>query len=76
MKVQIKGRVLDVSKGKDSTYVTMNDTEIGGSCKVGFPGDVDIKIDQLIDLSAEVKPGIGKYGLYLTTLKILGKEDK
>lgn len=76
MKIQIKGRVLDLGKGKNSTFVTMNDTEVGGSFKVSFPGDVDLKIDQLIDLNAEVKPGIGTYGLYLTVQKIYGKDDK
>jgi len=75
MNLQLVGRVLEVKQTDKYLYVTMNDTKEGGSVKMAFPLNVQVKIDQLLNVNAIVKPGIGKYGLYLTVLQLLNTES-
>lgn len=70
MEIRLVGRVLDKNESNGMTYVTMNDVETGGQIKLSVPGGDAIEIDSKISLNAQVKPGIGKYGLYLKVTKI------
>jgi hypothetical protein len=70
MEIQIKGRVLEVNSKDGISYVTMNDTQEGGSFKVSIPGGEKIQVDSLVNLAATCKPGMGKFGLYLKVTKI------
>jgi len=73
MKLQAKGRVLDVFEKNGRSYVKMNDTELGGEFKLTFEGSGPIKIDALLDLDVVVKPGMNGNNQYLTVVKILDK---
>lgn len=70
MQLKLIGRVLDKNEKDGMTYLTLNDVESGGQIKLSVPGGGSIEIDQKLSLDAVVKPGIGKYGLYLKVTKI------
>lgn len=76
MKAQIIGRVLEVFEGKNSVFVTMNDTEEGGSVKLGFPPNFKVAVDAKLDINATIKPGIGQYGQFLKVMKIHSEGGK
>ena len=76
MKAQIIGRVLEVFEGKNSVFVTMNDTEEGGSIKLGFPPNTPVAVDAKLNINAIIKPGIGQYGQFLKVVKILAEGGK
>ena len=76
MKVQIKGRVLEIYEGEKGMFVTMNDTEEGGSIKLGFPKGTAVAVDSLLNINATIKPGIGQYGQFLKVTKILQEGGK
>lgn len=76
MKIQLKGRVLEVFEGKNSIFATMNDTEEGGSVKLGFPPGTVIAVDALLNINAQIKPGIGQYGQFLKVTKIFQEGGK
>lgn len=71
MKMQLKGRVLEVFEAKSGIYVTMNDTEEGGSIKLSFPLGTAVKIDALLNINAVIKPGIGNFGQFLKVTQVL-----
>jgi len=73
--VKMVGRVTDVNRSNGVAYVTLLDTEQGGMMKLSIPGADSVQIDQKLDLDVEVKPGIGKYGLYLKVVKVNKKSD-
>lgn len=70
MQIKLVGRVLDKNESKGITYITFLDVETGGQVKLSVPGGEGVQIDQKLNLDAEVKPGIGQYGLYLKVVKI------
>lgn len=74
MKVQCKGRVLDKFESKGKSYITFNDVEVGGSFKLTFDGIGLVEIDQLLDIQAEVKPGMRNNEMYLKVTKILNEK--
>lgn len=76
MKVQLKGRVLEVFKAKSGVYVTLNDIEEGGSVKLSFPEGTEVKIDAALNLNAVIKPGIGNFGQFLKVTNIIKEGDK
>jgi len=70
LKVQLKGRVLEIFEGKNQVFATMNDTEEGGSVKLGFPPGTVVAVDALLNINATIKPGIGQYGQFLKVTKL------
>lgn len=70
MQIKLVGRVLDKNESSGISYVTFLDVETGGQVKLSIPGEGLVDIDQKLNLDCEVKPGIGKYGLYLKVVKI------
>ena len=76
MKLHVKGRILEVRHAKGVNYITANDTEQGGSFQLSIEGtEGAIPLDALIDFHVEVKPGIGKYGMYLKVVRNLSESD-
>jgi len=70
------GRVLDVYHKSGNNYINFNDAEIGGEVKLTIPGaEGSVKIDSLIELDAEVKPGMWQGKQFLKVMK-LNKEEK
>lgn len=76
MKVQLIGRVLDVNLGEKYNYVILNDTEIGGQIKLSMPTNVPVNIDSLVKIDAIIKPGMGKYGMFLSVISLNQSESK
>lgn len=70
MQIKLVGRVLDKNESNGISYVTFLDVQTGGTCKLSIPGEGLVEIDQKITLDVEVKPGIGKFGLYLKVTKV------
>jgi hypothetical protein len=78
MLIKLIGRVTDKFVTDTGTaYLTFLDTEQGGLIKLAVPGGENLKIDDKLDLQAQVKPGLGKGGLYLRINEIMkGGENK
>lgn len=76
MKIQLIGRVMDVGHSNGMNYVTFNDTEVGGQVKLSIPGaENSIPIDSKMAVNAVIKPGIGKFGLYLRVESLTNLES-
>jgi len=74
MKIQVLGRVLDVFESNGKSYVKFNDAEIGGEFKLTFDGIGVVQVDQLLNIDAEVKPGMRNNEMYLKVTKINNKK--
>jgi len=73
MKLQLKGRVINSNVGNNgAVYVTMLDAEEGGQVKLSLPTSEAPPPDTLLNINAIVKPGIGRYGLYLSVVRLIG----
>lgn len=70
MFLKLIGRVLDKNESNGMSYVNFLDVETGGQVKLTIPGENLVEIDQKLNLDCEVKPGIGKFGMYLKVVKI------
>lgn len=66
MELKFKGIIIDNFKGERSQFVTFSDMEQGGLVKISFPLEVEIKLGSILNLHADVKPTIGKYGQTLS----------
>lgn len=75
MYLKLKGRIWNIYEGDKSNYVSFNDVESQGQIKLGLPKNVQVKNDQLVELEAEVKPGLGKSGLFLQVTKIIKRGE-
>jgi hypothetical protein len=64
-------RVLDKFSSAKGTYLTLNDTDLGGQTKLAFNKDPGVEIDKKIHIVAEIKPIMFNNNVMLRVTRVL-----